>query len=182
MLRQVNLYREILKRFEGISEKFVFVLEISAVKVEELWGTNSRFSSFSEKYCRAIFVCDVTDDLYSEHEADFIRNTRILFPQKRAPRKFILKIFKEYFVVCPVELQGINNMLICPILSSYFSGSWTEYQCHNDHTLVVCDHVDGGIRLSGFVLAGFIANENVALPYFAGPWTDYQCHSETTSN
>ena len=35
--------------FEGIFEKFVFVLEISAVKVEELCGTNSRFSSFSEK-------------------------------------------------------------------------------------------------------------------------------------
>ena len=51
---------------KGISEKFDFVLEISAVKVEELCRTNSRFSSFSEKYCRAISVCDVTDDLYSE--------------------------------------------------------------------------------------------------------------------
>ena len=75
-------------------------------------------------------------------------------------------------------------MLICPILNRYLSGpwSWTEYQCHNNHALVVCDHVDGGIRLSGFVLAGFIASENVNLPYFGGPWTDYQCHSETTSN
>ena len=91
----------------------------------------------------------------------FIQNTRILFPQSRAPKKFILKIFTEYFVVCPVELQGINNMLICPILSPYFSGlwSWTEYQCQNDHALVVCDHVDGGIRLSGFVLAGSIAKK-----------------------
>ena len=35
--------------FEEIFEKFVFVLEISAVKVEELCGTNSRLSSFSEK-------------------------------------------------------------------------------------------------------------------------------------
>ena len=35
--------------FEGIFEKFVLVLEILAVKVEELCGTNSRFSSFSEK-------------------------------------------------------------------------------------------------------------------------------------
>ena len=70
-------------------------------------------------------------------------------------------------------------MLICPILSPYLGGpwSWTEYQCHNDHALVVCDHVDGGIRLSGSVFAG----ENVDLPYFGGPWTDYQCHSETTS-
>ena len=50
------------------------------------------------------------------------------------------------------------------------------------HALVVCDHVDGGIRLSGFVLAGFIASENVDFPYFGGPWMDYQCDSETTSN
>ena len=35
----------------------------------------------------------------------FIRNTRILFPQSRAPRKLSLKIFMEYFVVCPVELE-----------------------------------------------------------------------------
>ena len=114
----------------------------------------------------------------------FIRNTRILFPQGWAPRKSILKIVTEYFVVYPVELQGINKMLICPILSRYFSGSWSwrEYQCHNDHALVVCDHVDGGIRLSGFVLSGFIAIENVDLPYFDGPWMDYQCHSEWTSN
>ena len=28
--------------------------------------------------------------------------------------------------------------------------------CNNDHVLVVCDHVDGGIQLSGFILAGFI--------------------------
>ena len=72
------------------------------------------------------------------------------------------------------------------MLSSYLSGSWswtpTEYQCHKDHALAVCDHVDGGIRLSGFVLAGFIASKNVDFPYFGGPWMDYQCHSETTSN
>ena len=46
----------------------------------------------------------------------------------------------------------------------------------------ICDHVDGGIRLSGFVHAGFIAGENVNFPYFVGPWMDYQCHSEMTSN
>ena len=33
-----------------------------------------------------------------------------------------------------------------------------------------------------FILAGFIASENVDLPYFGGPWMDSQCHSETTSN
>ena len=47
---------------------------------------------------------------------------------------------------------------------------------------VVCDHVDGGIRLSGFILAGFMASKNADLLYFGGPWTDYQCHNETTSN
>ena len=57
-------------------EKFVFVLEISAVRVEELFGTNSRFLSFSGNYCRAISVCDVTDDLHSGHEADFHREHR----------------------------------------------------------------------------------------------------------
>ena len=89
------------------------------------------------------------------------------------PRKYILKTFTEYFlVVFPVKLQGINNMLICPILNPYFIGpwSWTKHQCHNDHAHVDCDHDDGGIRLSGFVLAGFIVpNENVDLPYFGGP-------------
>ena len=71
------------------------------------------------------------------------------------------------------------------MLSPYLSGSWswTEYQCHKDHALdVVCDHVNGGIRLSGFVSAGFIAGENVNYPYFGGPSMDYQCLSETTSN
>ena len=72
------------------------------------------------------------------------------------------------------------------MLSSYLSGSWswapTEYQCHNDYALVVCDHVDGGIRPSGFVLGEFISGENVDFHYFGGPWMDYQYHSETTSN
>ena len=36
----------------------------------------------------------------------FIRNTRILFPQSRAPRKLILKIYTEYLVVCPVGRPG----------------------------------------------------------------------------
>ena len=85
----------------------------------------------------------------------FIGNTSILFLQIWAPKKLILRIFTEYFEVCPVELQEIDNMFICPILSRYLSGpwSWTEYQCHNDHALVVCDHVDGRIQLFDFVLA-----------------------------
>ena len=62
-------------------------------------------------------------------------------------------------------------------------GVWTEYQCHNDHALVVCDQAIRTIRLSTFVPAGIIkANESVDLPYSDGPWTDYYCHSGTTSN
>ena len=55
----------------------------------------------------------------------FIQNTRILFPQSQASRKFILTIFMEYFVVYPVEPQERNSMSICPILSPYFSGPWS---------------------------------------------------------
>ena len=52
------------------------------------------------------------------------------------------------------------------MLSPYLGGSWswTEYQCSVTKVFVVCDNVDGGIRLSGFVLAGFIASENVDFP------------------
>ena len=73
-------------------------------------------------------------------------------------------------------------MLTCPILSPYLSGPWSWTECNNDHVLVVCDHVDGGIRLSCFILAGLMASKNADLLYFGRPWTDYQCHSETTSN
>ena len=82
------------------------------------------FHRFPKKYFRAISVCDVTDDLYSEYEANLHTNTKILFPQSRAPRKLILKIFMEHFVACPVELQGVNNRLICPMLSLHLSRSW----------------------------------------------------------
>ena len=73
-------------------------------------------------------------------------------------------------------------MLTCPILSPYLSEPWSWTECNNDHVLVVCDPVDCGIRLSGFILAGFMASKNADLLYFGRPWTDYQCHSETTSN
>ena len=55
------------------------------------------------------------------------------------------RIFVKCVVVCALELQGMNNMWTCPTLSPYLSGpwSWTEYQCHNDHALVVCDQADG---------------------------------------
>ena len=41
-------------------------------------------------------------------------------------------------------------------------------ECNNDHVLVVCDHVDCGIRLSGFILAGFMASKNADLLFW---WT-----------
>ena len=70
-------------------------------------------------------------------------------------------------------------MVTCPILSPYLSAPWSWTECNNDHVLV---HVDGGIRLSGFILARFMASKIADLLYFGGPWTDYQCHSETISN
>ena len=71
---------------------------MSAVKVEEICRANSWFPWFSEKYCRAISVCDVTDDLWSEHEADFRGEYKDFLSSEPAPRKFILKIFTEYFL------------------------------------------------------------------------------------
>ena len=85
----------------------------------------------------------------------FIGSTLILFRQSEAPRKFILKIFKEYFIVCPMELQGITNMLICPVLNLYFSGgsiSITMIMSSLSVTRLMERH--GGIRLSSFVLSG----------------------------
>ena len=142
------------------------------------------FHRFPRKICQAISVCDVTEDLYSQCEADFHTEPRMLFSQGRALRKLILKIFTEYFVGCPVELQGINNMLICPIFFSIVMDGVSVSVTINDHVLdlVVCDHVDGGIRLSSFILAGFIASENADLLYCGGPWRNYQCHSKTTCN
>ena len=61
-----------------------------------------------------IFTLECEADLYTER-TDFVSSDP-------APRKFILKIFKQYFVVCPVELQGINNMLICIILVDHGHG------------------------------------------------------------
>ena len=66
--------------FEGIFEKFVFVLEISAVKVEELCGTNSRFSSFSEKNIVGRFL-SVTSLMISTLSVKlmFIQNQGVCF-------------------------------------------------------------------------------------------------------
>ena len=92
--------------FEGIFEKFVFVLEISAVKVEELCRTNSRFSSFSEKILSGDFCIwrHWWSLLWVGSWCSY--RTKEFVSSEPGPREFILKIFKEYFVVCPVELQG----------------------------------------------------------------------------
>ena len=57
-------------------------------------------------------------------------------------------------------------MLICSILSPYLSGPWSWMECNNDHVLVVCDHVDGGIRHSCFILVGFMASKNADLIFW----------------
>ena len=59
------------------------------------------FHRFPKKYCRAISVFDVTDDLCSQCEADVHTELRSLFPRSWAPRKSILQIFKEYFCSLP---------------------------------------------------------------------------------
>ena len=64
-----------------------------------------------------ISVCDITDDLYSQHEADLRMEHKDFVCSELGSQKD----FMEYFVVCPVELQGINNMLVFPILSPYLN-------------------------------------------------------------
>ena len=113
----------------------------------------------------------------------FIRTTRILFPQSRAPRKFILRIFKEYFVVCPVEFKGINNMLICPILTPYVKGP------HGWSISVTMIMPLSSVTRSGWTVwrnstllfrsaVLIIANENVDLPVLV----DHGWIIRTTSN
>ena len=88
--------------FKGIFEKFVFVIEQSSpVKVEELCVTTSRFPSFSEKYCRTISVFDVTDDLYSEYEADLhLEHTDFVFSEPSS-QKVYFEDFKRIFRSLP---------------------------------------------------------------------------------
>ena len=135
--------------FEGIFEKFVFVLEIWAVKVEELCGTNSRLSSFSEKILSGDFclwrhwwylLWVRSWPSYWGAGFSFFR-ARI---QERLFGRFY-RIFRQWAVVCPEELQGMRNLWNCHILSPHFSGpwSWTKYQRHNDHVLVVPVQADG---------------------------------------
>ena len=79
--------------FEGIFEKSVFVLEISAVKVEELCGTNSRFSSFSEKLLSGDFC------LCSQYEADLHTEHKDFDSSEPGSQTVNFEVFTEYFVV-----------------------------------------------------------------------------------
>ena len=66
---------------------------MSAVKDEEVCGTNSRLSSFSEKYCGAISVCEVTDDLYSGYEADLHTKDKNFLSSEPGPKNVYLEDF-----------------------------------------------------------------------------------------
>ena len=119
------------------------------------------FHCFSKNIVgRAISVCDVTDDLWSGNEADFHREHMDFLSSEPGSQKVyfgdFFRIFLKCVVVCPLKLQGIYNMWICPILSPYFGGpwSWTEYKCHNGHALVVCDQADGQVDFPVSVLQG----------------------------
>ena len=84
------------------------VLEISAVKVEELCGANSQFPSFSEKYSRAISVCDVTDDLCSEHEADLHTEHKDPVSLEPDSKRVNFEDFYGIFRSLPCGTQGIK--------------------------------------------------------------------------
>ena len=74
----------------------------------------------------AISVCDDTDGLRSGHEADFHREHTDFLSTELGSQKVYFEDFYRIFFKCvaawPLELQGKNNMWICPILSPYFSG------------------------------------------------------------
>ena len=76
-------------------------------------------SNFCHWYC---YYGPPTMILTLSTKLTLIRNTRIWLPQSQAPTKFIFKIFAEYFAGFPVELHGINNMLISPILTLFKPG------------------------------------------------------------
>ena len=58
------------------------------------------FHRFPNKNCRAISVCDVTDDLYSQYEADLHREHKDFVSSELGSQKVDVEIFTEYFAVC----------------------------------------------------------------------------------
>ena len=71
--------------------------QILTVKVEELYGTNFRLSSFSEKYCGGISVCHVTDDLYSGYEADLHTENKDFLSFEPGSKNIYLEDFYRIF-------------------------------------------------------------------------------------
>ena len=92
---------------EFLKNSFLF-LRYRLLKSKNYAGQILGFHRFPRKYCRAISVCDVTDDLCSELEADVHTEPRSLFPRSWAPREFILKIFKEYFAVSLWNFKDVD--------------------------------------------------------------------------
>ena len=75
------------------------------LKLKNSAGQILGFHRFRKKYSRAISVSDVTDDLCSEYKADLYTARKDTVSSKPGSQKVILKIFMEYFVVCPAELK-----------------------------------------------------------------------------
>ena len=84
--------------FKGIFGKLVIVLEISTVTVTEISvGQILGFHLFPKNIVRRFLSVTSLMIFSLGTKLTFTGNTRIFFLQSRAPRKFILKIFTEYF-------------------------------------------------------------------------------------
>ena len=99
--------------FERIFQKFVFVLEISAVKVEELCGTNSRFHRFP-KHIVGWFLSVTSLMILLWHKADFHGEHGFSFLGARFPESLFWRFlqncwfhgssFKGFSIVFPAPL------------------------------------------------------------------------------
>ena len=94
--------KTVLKKF--LKNSFSFSI-YRLLKSKNSAGQILGFHRFPKKYSRAISVCDVTDDLCSECKADLHTEHKDSVSSEPGSQKVILKIFTEYFVVCPVELK-----------------------------------------------------------------------------
>ena len=80
-------------------------LRYRLLKSKNSGGQILGFHRFPKKYCRAISVCDVTDDLYSQYEADVSYRTKEFASKEPGPQIVNFEDFLGIFLVCPVELQ-----------------------------------------------------------------------------
>ena len=76
-------------------EKFVFVLEISAARVEELCGTNSRFLSFSETIVGRFLSVTSLMTFTLGMKLTFIENTGIFFGSQKVYFEDFYRIFRN---------------------------------------------------------------------------------------